>query len=152
MYETSSRGSATRTALLSATREMALDPRFGPHSVWTRLPRLALPTAFVWAGRDALIPRLHIRDVARVMPAADHLEVPCSGHFVSGAHFRCMRHAITLTVTRTLEAQRAGADPHERVGASTLAPCLADTGEVDAGAAAAEPVFARPAGARGEAP
>jgi pimeloyl-ACP methyl ester carboxylesterase len=143
---------ATRSSLLSAAREMALEPRTGPRSVWTRLPRLAVPATFVWAGRDALVPRLHIADVVRTLPAADHLEVPCSGHFVTGAHYRCMRHGIVLAVTRMLAADRAGADPERRAGARTLAPCLAGARDLGEDAPVAEPHRARVAGPGGGAP
>jgi pimeloyl-ACP methyl ester carboxylesterase len=116
---------ATRVAFLSATREMTLDPAFGPRGLWTRMKRLALPATFLWAGRDGLVPRSHIGDVRATLPAAHEIEVPCAGHFVNGAHFACMRHAIALAVARTLEACDAAAACGSGRGASTLAPCLA---------------------------
>jgi pimeloyl-ACP methyl ester carboxylesterase len=122
---------ATRVAFLSAAREMALDPAFGPQGLWTRLPHLKVPATFLWAGRDALIPRRHMRDVAATLPSADQLEAPCSGHFVSGAHFRCMRHAIALAVARTLSTERASTDRRVGRGARTLAPCLSDARDLD---------------------
>jgi hypothetical protein len=127
---------------------MALDPSEGPDSVWTRLPALRIPVSFVWAGRDALIPRRHRRDLARVLPRADQIEVPCAGHFVSGEHFRCMRHGIALGVAHTLEAEGSGAARRLRPGARTLAPCLAHARELDEEAAAPAPAEA-PERARG---
>jgi pimeloyl-ACP methyl ester carboxylesterase len=142
---------ATRVSFLSAVREMALDPTSGPRSVWTRLPRLALPATFLWAGRDALIPRDHVRRLDGVLPRADQLEVPCSGHFVSGAHFRCMRHAISLAVARALDATPRDAVRRERRGARTLAPCLVGASRLDEEGAEPEPLpgAARAGGARG---
>lgn len=113
---------ATRVAFMSAMREMALDPAHGPRGTWTRLARLAVPATFLWAGRDALVPRAHASHVAEVLPAARQIEVACCGHFVSGAHFRCMEHAMVLAVQRTLEAGGA---------ARSLAPCLAGPGGGD---------------------
>ena len=132
---------ATRVAFLSAAREMVLDPAFGPQGLWTRLPHLKVPATFLWAGRDALIPRRHMGDVEATLPSADNLEVACAGHFVSGAHFRCMRHAIALAVARTLSTEHDGADRRSRRGARTLAPCLSEAGDLDeeASAASAEP-------------
>jgi pimeloyl-ACP methyl ester carboxylesterase len=143
---------ATRTAFLSAVREMTLDPPSGPQGLWTRLARLAVPATFLWAGRDALVPQRQADEVVAVLPRADRVEVPCSGHFVSGAHFRCMRHAITLAVGRTLEAERAGAARRFQRGAQTLAPCLADAWELDdeLSAASSETLPRRAAGNRGE--
>jgi pimeloyl-ACP methyl ester carboxylesterase len=117
---------ATRVAFLSAVREMALDPPFGPDGLWTRMRQLDLPTTFLWAGRDALIPRRHHGDVAAALPHAPQIEVGCAGHFVSGAHFRCMRHGIALAVVRTLELEkeREGGEPSGAPGLVTLAPCL----------------------------
>jgi pimeloyl-ACP methyl ester carboxylesterase len=118
---------ATRTSLLSASRELALDPAFGAAGVWERMSSLRVPTAFVWAGRDRLIPRDHSRGVHEAIPWSHQIEAPCSGHFVNARHFRCMRHAMALGVTRVLEdAERS----HRRRGrrAPTLAPCLAGRG------------------------
>lgn len=126
---------ATRVAFLSAMREMALDPAHGPQGTWTRLAQLAVPTTFLWAGRDALVPRTHADRVADVLPAARQIEIPCSGHFVSGEHFRCMQHAMLLAVEHTLEA--AEHTPAEGAARRTLAPCLAGVPEAEP---VAEPV------------
>jgi pimeloyl-ACP methyl ester carboxylesterase len=144
---------ATRVSFLSAVREMALDPAFGPHGLWTRLPGLSLPATFVWAGRDALIPSRHAGDVARVFPAANQLEVPCAGHFVSRGHFRCMCHGIALAVRRTLAVEGDGGTGIPARSARSLAPCLAGTGDIDE-ELPARPATPRPraAGARGGSP
>ena len=46
---------ATRASFLATARELALDPAFGPLGLWTRLPALAVPAAFVWGERDFLV-------------------------------------------------------------------------------------------------
>lgn len=122
---------ATRVAFLSAARELALDPASGPESLWSRLADLSLPTTFLWAGRDALIPRSHAHDVFEVMPQAAQLEVACSGHFVSGRHYRCMRHAISLAVAHTLEAKRGAVVPSRGHTPRVLTPCLANAREAE---------------------
>ncbi len=103
---------ATRVAMLSAARELALDPAFGPKGLWTRLADLRPPAAFLWAGRDGLIPASHAGHVAEVLPTAHQLEVPCSGHFVNGTHFRCMRQAMVAAVGAAL----GGPAPRSRRG------------------------------------
>jgi pimeloyl-ACP methyl ester carboxylesterase len=114
---------ASRSSFISAARELALDPAFGEHGLWTRLARLDLPTTFLWAGRDGLIPADHADQVAKALPRSLRLEAPCASHFVNGEHFRCMEHAIVLAVSSVRPDsghRRRGATKH------TLAPCLAD--------------------------
>jgi pimeloyl-ACP methyl ester carboxylesterase len=118
---------ATRHAFLSASRELALDPAFGPDGVWTRMADIELPSTFVWGGRDGLIPSSHADDVSEVRPDADQVEVDCAAHFVSGPHFRCMRRATRLAVLRTLEAERGGTTRGLRI----LSRCVAGTTEPD---------------------
>ena len=117
---------ATRASFLSATREMALDPAFGPHGLWTRLAGLRTPASFLWAGRDRLIPRHHAQRVAETIPSALRLEVPCAGHFVNGVHYRCFEHAMALAVAHTADA--ASAWPSSRPTHPLLTPCLAGKG------------------------
>lgn len=119
---------ATRVAFFSAMREMTLDAASGPRSIWSRIRGLEVPTAFLWAGRDALIPRRHADELAALLPWAHRMEVPCAGHFVSGRHFRCMRHAIALAVGRTLADERRDV---AAAGAHTVTPCLAGAREPD---------------------
>jgi len=112
---------ATRTAFLSAARELALDPHTGDESIWTRIPDLSMPVAFLWAGRDRLIPRSHSVEVGRVFPAAFQLEVACSGHFVNFRHYRCMQHAMGLAASRILDAEGG----RSRAFGKILTPCIA---------------------------
>jgi pimeloyl-ACP methyl ester carboxylesterase len=118
---------ATRHAFLSAARELALDPAFGPDGLWTRMAEIEMPSTFVWGGRDGLIPSSHADDVSETQPNADQVEVDCAAHFVSGPHFRCMRRATRLAVLRTLEAERDGSTRGLRI----LSRCVAGTAEPD---------------------
>lgn len=114
---------ATRVSFFSAARELALDPAFGEHGVWTRLATLKLPTSFLWAGRDRLIPADHAEHAAEVLPSSHRFEAPCSAHFVNGEHFRCLEHAVAMAVTAVVaDAGRRG----RGVRKHTLTPCLAD--------------------------
>ncbi len=118
--------SATRHAFVSAARELALDPARGPRGTWTRLRQLELPTAFLWCGKDALIPASHAEHVGDVMPAAHQLQVACSGHFVHGRHFRCFNRAVSRAVAIVDDpASRARAAAN--AGSSIECDCLADT-------------------------
>jgi pimeloyl-ACP methyl ester carboxylesterase len=114
---------ATRAAVVSASRELALDPAFGPDGLWTRLPDLEPPACFLWAGRDRLIPSGHAGEVARVLPSAAQIEVGCSGHFVNFRHFRCMEEGIALAVERVLALEAGGMDAESTE--RTAAPCRA---------------------------
>jgi pimeloyl-ACP methyl ester carboxylesterase len=114
---------ATRASFISAAREMALEPAFGEQGLWTRLARLSLPTAMVWAGRDRLIPREHAALVADLLPRARCVVVSCSGHFVNGAHYRCMESAIAEAVAGVAADASRGAGGSARW--PERAPCLA---------------------------
>lgn len=141
---------ATRTSLLSASRELALDPAFGPAGLWNRLATLRVPAAFVWAGRDRLIPHDHAEYVRDALPGSHGIEAPCSGHFVNARHFRCMQHAMTLGITRVLE-DRAGPSRRTQPRAPSLAPCLAGRDhDCESRATPAEPAeeYVRAGGAR----
>jgi len=94
---------ATRAAFFSAARGLALDPAFGPGGFWTRIHELRLPTAFLWAGQDRLIPASHAEHVSEELPRAHQLAIPCSGHFVQGRHFHCFEQAVALGVDHVLE-------------------------------------------------
>jgi len=115
---------ATRIAFLSAARELALDPAFGPTGLWERLPKLDVPAVFLWAGRDKLIPSTHAAHVAEALPQSAQLEVACAGHFVNFTHYRCMERAMTLAVSRLLVAE-ANDTPRGAEPTPTRTPCLA---------------------------
>lgn len=124
---------ATRVHFLSAAREMALDPAFGPDGTWTRLGDLAIPAAFVWGGRDALIPTRHPAAVARLLPRAHHVKVGCAGHFLNGRHHLCFETAMASAVLRAMAVSESGVAERRRFLA---APCLIGTsGSTDPAAA-----------------
>lgn len=116
---------ATRAHFFSATREMALDPAFGPRGTWTRLERLAVPAAFVWGERDALIPAPHAAAVAALLTRARHVKVACSGHFMNGRHHRCFETAMVESVLHVLEASAPPETKRARRSRFVAAPCLA---------------------------
>jgi pimeloyl-ACP methyl ester carboxylesterase len=99
---------ATRVSLVSAARELALDPAFGNQGFWTRLPRLRVPAAFVWGKRDRLVTARFAERVADSLPAARQLVLPCLGHSINGPHHRCL--------ARTVAALLEGAPPSEEPG------------------------------------
>lgn len=113
---------ATRRHFVSATRALALDPAFGPEGTWTRLERIALPAAFVWGERDALIPAAHSAEVAALLPAARHVKVPCSGHFLNGRHHGCFERAMEEAVLHLMHAPA----PPPQCAPFVVAPCLAE--------------------------
>jgi pimeloyl-ACP methyl ester carboxylesterase len=117
---------ATRRALVSATREAALDPAFGPRGLWTRLPKLAVPAAFVWGLRDRLVPVDFARPVTAALPNARQLFLPCLQHALHGPHARCLAGAVGAAL---LEPRGAGADP------AAVWPCALDAGPAGAPAA-----------------
>jgi pimeloyl-ACP methyl ester carboxylesterase len=128
---------ATRAHFVSAAREMALDPAFGPAGTWTRLERLAVPAAFVWGERDALVPAPHAAAVAEMLPRAHHVKVACSGHFMNGRHHRCFETAMALAVVHTLEASDPPTAAQATYAHFVAAPCL--SGAVPPREAAAGP-------------
>jgi pimeloyl-ACP methyl ester carboxylesterase len=98
---------ATRAAFVGAIRAMASDPGRGPESVWARLPSLAPPAIFVWGSRDRMVsPKLE-GAVARRLPEAQHLRVPCAGHYYNGVHFRCHLEAMAEGALR-MDARSSG--------------------------------------------
>lgn len=117
---------ATRAHFVSAAREMALDPAFGPEGTWTRLEQLTLPSAFVWGERDALIPASHAAAVAASLPHAHHVKVACSGHFMNGRHHLCFETAMASAVLHTLAAPARSNSRARRDVRFLEAPCLAD--------------------------
>jgi pimeloyl-ACP methyl ester carboxylesterase len=101
---------ATRTAFISAARELALDPTDGPQSLWARLARLTVPTAFVWCERDQLISLKFSAAATRACPHAAQVLLPCAGHWLNGPHHRCLAAAVADLAPRLL----AGDDERSR--------------------------------------
>lgn len=103
---------ATRGAIVSAAREMALDPAFGASGLWDRLPQLArIRTAFLWGGHDWLVPPGSHRDVERALPNAEQRLLPCLSHALNGAHHRCLAFAVARLLGGPLGATPSGCPP-----------------------------------------
>lgn len=98
---------ATRRAFVSAARELALDPAFGPDGLWTRVEQLQVPAAFVWGDKDRIIGTSHSRYVQDAVPQALQVHVPCAGHFDNGPHFLCMEDGA-IEAVRRVELMVAG--------------------------------------------
>src|SRR5579871_15292 len=118
---------ATRASFISAAREMALDPAFGPEGLWTRLPHLALPAAFVWGERDRLISLRFARRVAVSCPRARQLLLPCVGHWFNGPHHRCLAEAVAGLADVLLDGGIGQASPAEQAAFPTQ-PCVVEAG------------------------
>jgi len=89
---------ATRAGFIAAAREMALDPALGPEGLWARLAHMEPPMAFVWGERDQLVPIDFSRTVARHAPRATQMRLPCVGHWLNGAHHRCLADALAQLI------------------------------------------------------
>lgn len=127
---------ATRASLIAAGRELALDPAYGERGLWTRLPGIAVPTAFVWGERDQLVSLRFSGPVARTCPAAPQILLPCVGHWINGPHHRCLAAAVTGLVGDLLAGVAPVADHVHASGVRFVErPCVA----------AAAPAVGRPA-------
>ena len=122
---------ATRASFFSAARELAVDPPRGPGGFWTRLPELSVPAAFVWGERDLLITPRFAKPVERSLPGTFQVLMPCVGHWLNGAHHRCLAEAVAGIVAALHDPARAAADeaePVHRIEGVGLhdRPCLVD--------------------------
>lgn len=100
---------ATRAGFIAAAREMALDPASGPDGLWARLRDLAVPTAFVWGGRDQIVSLRFSRMIARECPPAAQLLLPCVGHWLNGPHHSCLAATLSGLIPRLLAGGPADA-------------------------------------------
>jgi pimeloyl-ACP methyl ester carboxylesterase len=117
---------ATRASFISASREMALDPANGPDGFWTRFAAIVPPTAFVWGERDQLVSLRFARAVARTRPDVPQLLLPCAGHWLNGAHHRCLAATVAGLVTTLVDAAPAGARVTHASGVAFVhGPCVA---------------------------
>jgi len=91
---------ATRAAIVSAARELALDPAFGPRGLWKRLPDLAPHATFIWGSRDRLVPAAFASRISRTLPDSAQLVLPCLAHAVHGVHQRCLAAAVAAALAR----------------------------------------------------
>jgi len=114
---------ATRASFISAGRELALDPPYGEHGLWTRLPRIGIPLTLVWGERDRLISLRFAHAVERACPVARQVLLPCVGHWINGAHHRCLAEAVAR-IAMGLDAA-AGAKAEHPSGVRFITrPCL----------------------------
>jgi len=120
---------ATRWALVSAARELALDPAFGRRGVWTRLKRLDIPAAFVWGDQDRIIRMKDVPLVAKRVPNAVQIHVPCAGHFDNGPHFRCIEQGALEAVKRVETAARRSKRSAARPETPHTTRCLVEAEE-----------------------
>lgn len=117
---------ATRTAFLSAARELALDPPDGPQGLWTRLAQLRVPSAFIWCERDQLISLRFSGSATRACPHATQALLPCAGHWLNGPHHRCLAMAVADIAPRLLADDDARARTRHASGVDfEVHPCLA---------------------------
>ncbi len=114
---------ATRHAFVSAARELALDPPYGPEGVWSRMGTLQIPAAFVWGDKDRFVPMDNIPHIAELLPAAYEIHVPCAGHHDNGPHFNCLEQG-GLEAVRLVEAAVHGRRAAAKGGRRTCSiPC-----------------------------
>ena len=116
---------ATRWAFASAARELALDTAFGPEGVWTRLPQLSIPAAFVWADQDRIIPMQNVVHVEEALPDAFQIHVSCAGHHANGPHFACLEQGAIEAVRLVESAARKSGRRVRKSGQPRYTKCLA---------------------------
>lgn len=122
---------ATRAAFVGAVRALASDPGRGPGSVWTRLSGLASPAAFVWGSQDRMVsPKLE-HSVAKRLPGALHLRVPCAGHYYNGPHFRCHLESMAEAALRVDARTSRSRDEWGAEGRVLTAACVAEAEPAD---------------------
>jgi len=118
---------ATRAAFVGAIRAMVSDPGVGPDGVWARLPGLAPPAAFVWGARDRMIsPKLE-GVVAKRLPGALHVRVPCAGHYQNGPHFRCHIEAMAEAAVQIDARTRRSRKGRGAEGEALTFACVAES-------------------------
>ncbi len=119
---------ATRASIVAVARELALEPAFGPQGLWTRLPGLRCPSAFVWGEKDQLVSYRFAPHVARTLPDARHLVLQCCGHAPYRAHDPGLVNTVEVALRELQapldrpEARRRSAERAHRPFVS--APCL----------------------------
>jgi pimeloyl-ACP methyl ester carboxylesterase len=69
-----------RVAFFSTARQIYLEPARGDLGFWDRLPRLRVPSLFVWGERDWLVPARFAQHVSRALPRARSVVLKDCGH------------------------------------------------------------------------
>lgn len=130
---------ATRWAFASAMRELALDPAYGADGLWTRLPDLRVPAAFVWGDHDRFIGTGNIAPATELVPSAFQIRVECAGHFDNGPHFVCFEEGALEGIRLVENAVRTGWSP-DQPGTTTTMACSLDDAAGSPAAADSDPV------------
>jgi pimeloyl-ACP methyl ester carboxylesterase len=118
---------ATRWSFVSAARELALDPAFGPEGLWTRAEQLRIPAAFVWGDKDRIIGTRNVPFVEKAVPNAFQIHVPCAGHFDNGPHFLCMEQGAVEAIKLVEEVVHRGPSARTPGGSRSVACLMAST-------------------------
>ncbi len=114
---------ATRAAFLSAARELALDEAVGERGLWTRLASIEIPATFVWGERDQLISPAYAGPVARSLPRARQIRMPCLAHWWNGPHHRCLSGTLVDLLHESASAEER---PYTTPGDLPTRPCLVE--------------------------
>jgi pimeloyl-ACP methyl ester carboxylesterase len=69
-----------RYAFLSSARNIYLESPFGEDGFYPRLSTLTVPSLFVWADHDNLVPAAFTRHVASWLPKAEQVTIASCGH------------------------------------------------------------------------
>ena len=120
---------ATRWAFVSAARELALDPAFGPDGLWTRVEQLRIPAAFVWGDKDRIVGTRNVPFVEEAVPSVFQVHVPCAGHFDNGPHFLCMEQGAIEGIKVVEEAAQQDSSSSTS-GGTRIVECLKLSKEV----------------------
>ena len=117
---------ATRRAIVSAAREMALEPASGPEGIWQRMADIEIPLTFMWGARDRLVPASFARHVAGVAPESRQIVLPCITHAINGPHHQCLSNAVVSVLANArVEGPSHGecVKDQARTSAMVTAPC-----------------------------
>jgi pimeloyl-ACP methyl ester carboxylesterase/predicted lipid carrier protein YhbT len=75
-----------RVAFFACARQIYLEDAYGRNGFWDRLPRLAVPSVFVWGDRDRLVPSSFARHVSDCLPDAGSVVFEDCGHVPQFEH------------------------------------------------------------------
>lgn len=69
-----------RYAFLSSARNIYLESPFGEGGFYPRLSTLTVPSLFIWADHDTIVPAAFARHVAKWLPTAEQVTLKSCGH------------------------------------------------------------------------
>lgn len=93
---------AHRRAFLACLAQIYVEPAYGEHGFWDRLPALRSPALFIWGAQDRLVPARFARHVSTALPAVRCVTLPDCGHIP-----QFERPEQTLRLTRSFLGQAA---------------------------------------------